>query len=208
MQREYQTRKKKVIAKKFIDYDNYPKTNPYQCIDLIKQYFKDLLWWWNVGMIWNANELRNNLYNTFWTDREQIVWTKDLMQWDIIFWLRGDYGHVGIIDSIDWKYVNILDQNGSGKNCWKTTEWNKIQIHRYLLSNFVGVRRSERIKEMFEEENRAARYIMEQLSKSSIEIEPILNLSTNKESITKIYQSLLDNAKNTELYIESIRKIS
>lgn len=121
----------------------------YQCIDLFKQYYKEIFGI-VLAKVGNANELRSNKYNTFGKWWTRIVGTKDLMQWDIVFSTVWKYWHVGIFDRrVDGdRPVKVLDQNWSWIN--PAVDWtngDEIQVHWYAPWFIAGVWRNNRIKQ-------------------------------------------------------------
>lgn len=150
MIRPYVEYKNKMLGKR-IDTDNYPRYGRYQCVDLIKDYCNTVLGM-KLTKTGNANEIWSNKYGIFWKQRDHAIWTKNLMQWDII--VRGtDTGyHVAIFD----RYVNgkvyVLEQNGSGKNSGSWTWDNAIRVHGYSPSFWTGVRRSTKIIDNYADE--------------------------------------------------------
>nr|DAF40111.1 MAG TPA: CHAP domain protein [Bacteriophage sp.] len=81
----------------------------------------------------------------FFTNREKIKGTKNLMQGDIIICSHGQYGHVAIVDHVLNGKVYVLEQNGSGKNSGSGLGANAIRIQPYNLSFYDTVLRCKKI---------------------------------------------------------------
>ena len=96
---------------KRVDYDGVYK---YQCVDLIKQFTKEV-YDIELGSFGGSaiNAWNNNTFDSKW---RSII--SDYQVWDIIFFNKtkeNPYGHVAIIT--DWGLVNkILEQNGGTGN--------------------------------------------------------------------------------------------
>ena len=124
---------------KRVDYD---KQYDYQCTDLAKQYIDEVLGIKKIWPLWNAKNMPNN---TFFSSREKIKGTKNLMQGDIIISSHGPYGHVAIVDHVlNWK-VYVLEQNWSGKNSGSGIWANAIRIQPYRLDFYDTVLRCKKI---------------------------------------------------------------
>lgn len=124
---------------KRVDYD---KKYDYQCTDLAKQYMNEVLGIKKIWPLWNAKDMPNNL---FFSSREKIKGTKNLMQGDIIISSQWPYGHVAIVDHVlNWK-VYVLEQNGSGKNSGSGLGANAIRIQPYRLNFYDTVLRCKKI---------------------------------------------------------------
>ena len=91
--RPYKNFAKKRLGKR-VDYD---KQYDYQCTDLAKQYISEGLEFGKIGALGNAKDMPNN---PFFSSREKIKGTKNLMQGDIIISSHGPYGHVAIVDHV------------------------------------------------------------------------------------------------------------
>ena len=81
----------------------------------------------------------------FFTNREKIKGTKNLMQGDIIISSHGQYGHVAIVDHILNGKVYVLEQNGSGKDSGSGLGANAIRIQPYNLSFYDTILRCKKI---------------------------------------------------------------
>ena len=129
-----------------IDLDWFPKDWKYQCVDLRKLYMRDVLWIkiWKWG---NAKDVWTNKYHIFDKSWQQIKWTKDLMQWDVIVRWIGEYGHIAIVDAIYnwWQSISVLEQNGSGMNSGNWLWPNAIRVHIYPASFWSWVWRCQKI---------------------------------------------------------------
>jgi len=142
--RPYVDFKNKWLGKR-IDYD---KTYGYQCVDLIKQYLDEVLWFPRVGAIGNAKNVPSTLVKKGFSK----LWVASLMQWDIIVRTRWTYGHIAIVDRIlNWR-VYVLEQNGSWRNSWNGVGENAIRVKDYSISWFDVVLRHERIIKNYENE--------------------------------------------------------
>ena len=105
----------KKVAWTNIDYDWVYGS---QCVDLIKNYTREVLWI-RLWTFWGSAKTGwANSSNTFPTD----TWEKipnnpsDLYQtpkvWDIAFWNTWIYGHVAIVlEWTKWSYIQALEQN-------------------------------------------------------------------------------------------------
>ena len=81
----------------------------------------------------------------FFTNREKIKGTKNLMQGDIIIRSQGQYGHVAIVDHVLNGKVYVLEQNGSGKNSGSGLGANAIRIQPYRLDFYDTILRCKKI---------------------------------------------------------------
>lgn len=121
----------------------------YQCVDLFKHYMKNVLWI-NIKKSWNANEIRRNKYRCFDKNRWKFVWTKNLMQWDIIVSLQWQYWHIAIFDHVDNEWaIYVLEQNWSWSKATNWTNWDEIRIHKYNKNFRVWIRRNPKIMENY-----------------------------------------------------------
>ena len=124
---------------KKVDYDG---SYGFQCADLAKQYISEALEFGKIGALWNAKDMPKS---PFFTNREKIKGTKNLMQGDIIIRSQGQYGHVAIVDHVlNWK-VYVLEQNGSGKDSGSGLGANSIRIQAYRLDFYDTVLRCKKI---------------------------------------------------------------
>lgn len=138
MNRPYKNFVNKRRGKK-VDYD---KQYDYQCTDLAKQYIDEVLGIKKIWPLWNAKNMPNN---TFFSSREKIKGTKNLMQGDIIIRSQGKYWHVAVVDHILNGKVYVLEQNGSGKNSGSGLGANSIRIQPYRLNFYDTVLRCKKI---------------------------------------------------------------
>ena len=145
MNRPYKEFKDKWLWKK-IDYDN---AFWYQCVDLIKLYADKCLGMWKIWAIGNAKDVPDW---KFWKKFTKIMWTDNLMQWDIIVKTDSKYWHIAIVDRILWDKVYVLEQNGSGKNSGSGTWANAIRVHAYNKSFYQVVLRNTIIIDNYEKE--------------------------------------------------------
>ena len=136
--RPYKNFVNKRLGKK-VDYDG---SYGFQCADLAKQYISEALEFGKIGALGNAKDMPNN---PFFSSREKIKGTKNLMQGDIIISSHGQYGHVAVVDHVlNWK-VYVLEQNGSGKNSGSGLGGNAIRIQPYRLDFYDTVLRCKKI---------------------------------------------------------------
>lgn len=136
--RPYKNFAKKRLRKR-VDYD---KQYDYQCTDLAKQYISEGLEFGKIGALGNAKDMPNN---PFFSSREKIKGTKNLMQGDIIISSHGQYGHVAVVDHILNGKVYVLEQNGSGKDSGSGLGENAIRIQPYNLSFYDTILRCKKI---------------------------------------------------------------
>ena len=136
---------------KRVDVDNFPLSWPYQCIDLAKQYCKEVLWipYWKTG---SARQMWNNEYKFFDANRTQIVWAKDLMQGDIVFFDFGPDWHVAIMHNIIFNNPQVLEQNWGWKNSWSWIWSNAIRLHTYNPTSVLWVWRCQKIFDNLQKE--------------------------------------------------------
>lgn len=134
---------KDFVAKRVWNRIDYDWAYWYQCVDLIKQYADECLGMWRIWAIWNAKDVPNGY---FWKQFEQIKWTNDIMQWDIIVKTNSRYWHIAIVDHVLWNKVYVLEQNWSWKNSW-SWEWdNAIRVYPYNKSFYQMVLRNSAIE--------------------------------------------------------------
>ena len=124
---------------KRVDYDG---SYGFQCADLAKQYISEALEFGKIGALWNAKDMPNN---PFFSSREKIKGTKNLMQGDIIIRSQGKYWHVAVVDHVLNGKVYVLEQNGSGKNSGSGIWANAIRIQPYNLSFYDTILRCKKI---------------------------------------------------------------
>ena len=136
--RPYKNFSKKRLGKK-VDYD---KQYDYQCTDLAKQYIDEVLGRKKIWPLWNAKNMPNN---PFFSSREKIKGTKNLMQGDIIISSHGQYGHVAIVDHVLNGKVYVLEQNWSGKDSGSGLGANAIRIQAYRLDFYDTILRCKKI---------------------------------------------------------------
>ena len=136
--RPYKDFAKKRLRKR-VDYDG---SYGFQCTDLAKQYISEGLEFGKIGALGNAKDMPNN---PFFSSREKIKGTKNLMQGDIIIRSQWPYGHVAVVDHILNGKVYVLEQNGSGKNSGSGLGANAIRIQPYNLSFYDTILRCKKI---------------------------------------------------------------
>ena len=174
MKRAYTNFRNKWLGKR-IDYDG---GYGFQCVDLIKLYWEEVL---GMGKIWalgNAKDVPNNpIFRKGW---EILKGTTDLMQWDIIIRTKGRYGHIAIVDHIHNGKVYVLEQNGSGKNSGNGIWPNAIRVQPYGLGWYDTVLRCRKIFENLQAERQ---FVAEKIRKLEEEIR-----ITNEYLATTRYQ--------------------
>lgn len=102
---------------KGVDVDGFPKTNPYQCVDLIRQYIKEVLnqpqpkgvtgakdFFTNFETDPNLNQYFNKIVNT----PEGVPSKGDIIIWGATY---GAYGHIAIINWANASQFQALSQN-------------------------------------------------------------------------------------------------
>ena len=136
--RPYKNFAQKRLGKR-VDYDG---SYGFQCADLAKQYISEALEFGKIGALWNAKDMPKS---PFFTNREKIKGTKNLMQGDIIISSHGQYGHVAIVDHILNGKVYVLEQNWSGKDSGSGLGANAIRIQPYNLSFYDTILRCKKI---------------------------------------------------------------
>lgn len=109
---------------KKIDYDGVYSN---QCVDLIKQYFKELGLFIPHG---NAIDYQKNAH-------DGVIWIKNTpsgvpISGDVIVWGMKPYGHVGIFVEGDVKSFRSFDQN------WPNAKGEPCEIHNHNYTNVLG----------------------------------------------------------------------
>jgi hypothetical protein len=102
---------------KGVDVDGFPKTNPYQCVDLIRQYIKEVLnqpqpkgvtgakdFFTNFETDPNLNQYFNKIVNT----PEGVPSRGDIIIWGATY---GAYGHIAIVNWANASQFQALSQN-------------------------------------------------------------------------------------------------
>ena len=115
-----------------IDTDGFPPKQPYQCVDLTKQYMLDC-YGIPLGAYGDAAD--------YWTDTAPIILTKfdkvsttSFIDGDMIIWgddagnFTGPAGHIAI-----WYQGQIYNQNYNGSG--------KVSFNKYFSAGFAGVLR-------------------------------------------------------------------
>lgn len=129
---------------KRIDYDN---SRGFQCIDLIRQYIKDM--WRKQPLALGPNGVKFLAleFNRFWDTKQYAYIENDIKQPNqvplqgdiIIFSTPTATGHIWIVDSAKpWaNLINVLNQNGWR---WSTTgRWtDSVIIRAYTYKNVIG----------------------------------------------------------------------
>ena len=132
---------------KCIDYDNCYK---YQCIDLIKLYLDKCLGYWKIGSLGNAKNIPNNDFFNWWAKIPLTI--SNARQWDIVVANKGDYWHVAIVDRVVNGKIQVLEQNGTGKNSGSGKDGNEIRIKAYDFWFFNLILRSSEVVKNFNQE--------------------------------------------------------
>lgn len=94
---------------KRVDVDNYPKNNPYQCVDLIKLYYREV-----VGIAPQTGNAKD-----YWTKypSKYLLRIKNTLKFvpqkgDIFIFNWGYYGHIGICTGKgNWLWFQGFEQN-------------------------------------------------------------------------------------------------
>lgn len=138
----YQDFEKKWLGQ-VVDTDGYPRDNPYQCADIIKQYMHEEFGL-PFGSYGNAVDYWNTTHPVVLTKFERLP-TQDVRQGDLVplAGLRGNiFGHIGIATQ-NWDgsdTIEILEQNGStGNGLGKDKD--QIRKRRVPRSRVLGVLR-------------------------------------------------------------------
>ena len=99
-----------------------------------------------MGKIWAIGNAKDIPNKAFWRKFSKLyVSDGNIMQWDIIVRILGDYGHVAIVDRIIWDEVYVLEQNWSWKNSWNGIWQNAIRINYYKRTWFQTILRNDSI---------------------------------------------------------------
>lgn len=147
---------------KRIDYDG---AYAFQCVDLIKLYWDQVLGMGKIGRLGNAKEVPSNpLFAKGW---EILKGMTDLMQGDIIVRTKGKYGHIAIVDHIANGKVYVLEQNGAGRNSGNGIWPNAIRVQPYSFAFYDTVLRCKKIFENLELERK---FVAEKIEKLQAEI--------------------------------------
>lgn len=146
MPRPYVDFKNKWLGK-CVDYDNCYK---YQCVDLIKQYLDECLGYGKIGSLWNAKDLPNGRFFDGWAKIK--LTTLNARQWDIVVANKGTLGHVAIVDRVVNGKLQVLEQNGTGKNSGSGKDGNEIRLKEYEFGFFNMILRSDATTKIFNQE--------------------------------------------------------
>lgn len=126
---------------KKIDYD---WIYGFQCIDLIKQYTKEVHWielWTFGGSVINGWKTSSPIKDKPYT---KILNTPDFVpiEWDIIIFNKttsNPYWHIGIVNNATNKNVIILEQNGwKGSSTWILVDAIRLHSYDYLKPKCLG----------------------------------------------------------------------
>lgn len=108
---------------KQVDMDNFPVGDKYQCVDLMRRYFVDVLGLEAYVLPGVGNGGAKDIYYRTPSNHPKFQKINNLpwnvpKQGDIIFWKSGVSGHVAIYNTGNvWKF-NSFDQNWNGvKRC-------------------------------------------------------------------------------------------
>lgn len=111
------------VGKK-IDMDGYPPKNPYQCVDVIKKYYKEII---------GINPQKGNAID-YWTTFPAVHFTRIKNTpagippvGSILIWSLGKYGHIGVVYSANVNQFETFEQNWSATGL-KPTEF---KVHSY-----------------------------------------------------------------------------
>lgn len=124
---------------KYVDMDGYYW---FQCVDLIRHYCRSVHNY-NMGRLPSAKDA--NLQTTFPGWMELRVWVDDFRRWDIIVtWATPEnrHWHIAIVHKQLKDGIEILEQNGSGRNSWKVSPGNEIRVRKIPRWNILKVFRS------------------------------------------------------------------
>lgn len=111
----------------------------YQCVALVKLFYKEVIWyslpsfWWSAIYAWEKTEwkwftdVNNNLFNY-----PQV--------WDVLFWDRWSYGHTAICVRANPFYVTYIEQNW-WKGTWTWLWSDSIRVTTSSYKNIVGWRK-------------------------------------------------------------------
>ena len=175
MNRPYKEFVEKWLGKR-IDYD---WAYGYQCVDLIKQYLDECLWWWKIWAIGNANQVPKNLLKKWFWELDP---KKTMIQGDIIVHTQGIYWHIAIVDHILWDFVYVLEQNWSWKDSWSWEWQNAIRIHPYKIDRFQKILRNTDIVSNY---NKEVEYVEDMIEERA----NLLKITTEyRESMQHLYK--------------------
>ena len=114
------------------------KSLGFQCVAWVKIYAKEVLWVNLWKFSWSAYNWFVTCSPIIWLRFEKIFNTISFIpkQWDIIFFDKNKQnwmcGHVWIVDSADWKIVNVLNQNMFSGNGNNVKDWFSINSFDYI----------------------------------------------------------------------------
>jgi len=108
----------------------------YQCVWVFKDFVRKV-YNWKIGRTWNANQIWYNSYHIFGNDRFRTRDMTNVQPWDVIISVRRWYWHIALVNSDQWDYVEVLEQNGigGGNGLWA----NRVRLKRYAKKFFVWV---------------------------------------------------------------------
>lgn len=96
-----------------------------QCTDFVKQYAKDM--WYPITTFWNAKD-----FATIWLGKNWVRVTDDPWIWDIVVQPRGQYGHIAVIEDIEWDTLVVYEQNRDGKAS-ATSKGSPVWLGKYKI---------------------------------------------------------------------------
>lgn len=109
-----------------VDFD---KKYANQCVDWIKVYARSL--WYPVTTKWNAKDFA---VLWLWKNWGMVKWAPWV--WDIVVFPTWTYGHIAVVQSIDWNTINVIDQNADWKANHNNNEfnlWTPVSYSSYRL---------------------------------------------------------------------------
>jgi len=140
MTMNYNIFKSKYLWKR-VDYDWFPSWWQYQCVDLIRQYIKEM-WWQQPSPLWNNWCKYFALNPYYYFNPEKFERVKNTIsnkpeQWDIVIFSKPiSTGHIALVDSANYLSLKVLEQNAwSGDGSWLGT--NAIKLWTYSYYNVM-----------------------------------------------------------------------
>lgn len=109
-----------------VDFD---KKYANQCVDWIKVYARSL--WYPVTTKWNAKD-----FVWLWLGKNWWRIYGEPWVWDIVVFPTWTYGHIAVVQSIDWNTINVIDQNADWKANHNNNElnlWTPVSYSSYKL---------------------------------------------------------------------------
>jgi len=84
-----------------------------QCVDFVRRYAKDL--GYPITTSWNAKDFATKW---LWKSWQKITW--EAWVGDIVVFPIGTYGHIAVVEKVEWKTLYVVEQNRD----WKAFAWN------------------------------------------------------------------------------------